>query len=132
MTGRILVIDDDETDVVFLTEALKRCGDDIDVVHAASGDEGLAAMRATPPDLVVLDLKMPGTSGIDVLSAIRLDESLRRAKVIVFSSSASRIDVREAYEGAANAYITKPSTMSGYLEVAGSLTNLWLDRVLPA
>ena len=67
-----------------------------------------------------------------MLNAIRVDGALRRSKVIVFSSSQSRVDVREAYESAANAYITKPSSMSGYLDVAQSLTDLWLGRVLSA
>ena len=127
-----LVIDDDETDVMVLREAFRSKGQAVDIRHAQSGDEGLAAMREAAPDLVLLDLKMPGTSGFEVLNAIRVDGALRRSKVIVFSSSQSRVDVREAYESAANAYITKPSSMSGYLDVAQSLTDLWLGRVLSA
>jgi two-component system, chemotaxis family, response regulator Rcp1 len=129
----VLVIDDDETDVMFLREAFEaQNGEVVAVYHATSGDEGLALMRSTRPDLVLLDLKMPGTSGQEVLSAIRVDGALKRSKVIVFSSSKSRVDIREAYESAANAYISKPSTMSGYLDVARSLCQLWLDKVLSA
>lgn len=132
MSRSVLVIDDDETDVMFLREAFRQLNDDIEVRHAVSGDEGLARMREAVPDLVLLDLKMPGSNGLEVLSAIRIDSSLRRSKVIVFSSSENRVDVREAYENAANAYIAKPSTMSGYQHVAESLSALWLGKVLNA
>lgn len=128
----ILVIDDDETDVAFLAQAFRSKNAGIAIHHAASGEDGLAFLRERAPDLVLLDLKLPGSSGLEVLAAIRLDERTRRTRVVVLSSSQDRADIRSAYQGAANAFVSKPSTVGGYRRMADSLARFWLDSAMRA
>ncbi|WP_237154940.1 response regulator [Oryzibacter oryziterrae] len=132
MGRRILVIDDDETDVMFLVKAFEAVGTDIEIHHAWSGAEGLEYLRSGGTDLVLLDLKMPGTSGMEVLASIKVDDQLKRTPVIILSSSQSRFDVRNSYENAANAYVMKPTSMGGYLQMVDSLSHFWLDKVARA
>lgn len=127
----ILIIDDDETDVEFLRTAFGGA-DDVVIHHAATGEDGLGFIRDRAPDLVLLDLRMPGLSGFDVLSAIRGDERIRRTRVVVLSSSGNRADVRSSYEGTANAYVTKPDSLDGYIQMARSIARFWLDGTASA
>jgi len=130
MSRNVLVIDDDETDVLILTHAFRSVDDTITVHHAVSGDDGLTYLQQNRPDLVLLDLKMPGVSGLEVLSSLKDEGETRNIPVIIFSSSHAKSDVESCYEAAANAYVVKPTTMGGYLKMASSLSHFWLDKVL--
>jgi CheY-like chemotaxis protein len=82
--GQVLLVDDDDVERAHVTTLLERAG--YDVSAAKSGDEGLGRLRQQPFDAVVLDLVMPGMSGLDVLRAARLDERLARLPFVVLSA----------------------------------------------
>jgi CheY-like chemotaxis protein len=82
--GHVLLVDDDDVERAHVTALLERAG--YDVSAAKSGEEGLARLREQPFDAVVLDLVMPGMSGLDVLRAARLDERLARLPFVVLSA----------------------------------------------
>jgi two-component system, chemotaxis family, response regulator Rcp1 len=81
------------------------------------------------PDLILLDLNLPKKSGHEVLKELKHDTTLHRIPVIVFSSSRAEPDVRAAYDGYANCYISKPSDFDGYSDVIRTIEDFWHSRV---
>lgn len=128
---RVLVVDDSEDDVELLRVAFAR-GAPGWVVESAPAAEVVAAIvgAATPPDLVLLDWKMPGTSGAEVLAAIRRNPRLLGLPVFVFTSSDAVADVREAHALGCTGYLQKPPGMAEYVQLAKDVDGLW-TRMLP-
>jgi DNA-binding response OmpR family regulator len=102
----VLVADDDDDILLLVTTRLRRDG--FNVVSASSGDEALALAREHKPALAVLDIGMPGLDGLEVLAAIRADESLRGTLVLLLTAKAQESDVRRGFDSGADAYIKKP------------------------
>lgn len=100
---RILLIEDEASYVEALEVALDREG--FEVESATDGREGLRSFWEEPPDLILLDLMLPGLSGLDVLKRVRDDSSV---PVIVVSAKESEADVVAALELGADDYLTKP------------------------
>jgi CheY-like chemotaxis protein len=82
----ILVVDDDAPFAWLVTRMLSSPDCDYRVATAHSGEEALARVRANPPDLLLLDLSMPGVDGTEILQAIRADATTRKVRVIVISA----------------------------------------------
>lgn len=100
---RVLLIEDELSYVEALRVALDREG--FDVESATDGREGLRRFRENPPDLILLDLMLPGLSGLDVLRRVRDDSSV---PIIVVSAKEAEADVVAALELGADDYLTKP------------------------
>jgi two-component system KDP operon response regulator KdpE len=103
MAGRILVIDDEPQIRKFLRISLAANG--YEVGEADSGAAGLAAFRAAPPDLLILDLGLPDMDGQEIISAVRQDSEV---PIVVLSVRAQELDKVEALDRGANDYVTKP------------------------
>jgi DNA-binding response OmpR family regulator len=103
---RILVADDEPDIRDLLTYKLGQAGYTVQAV--SSGTQALAAIEADPPDLAVLDMMMPGLSGIDVLRKIREDERISGVRVILLTARARDADVDAGFATGADDYITKP------------------------
>jgi DNA-binding response OmpR family regulator len=102
----ILVADDDDDILLLVTTRLRRDG--LNVVSASRGDDALALAREVRPTLAVLDIGMPGLDGLEVLEAIRADETLKGTRVLLLTAKAQESDVRRGYEVGADAYVKKP------------------------
>ena len=100
---RVLVVEDEPSFVEALRISLTREGYEVDV--AVDGKGGIEAFRARKPDVVLLDLMLPGLSGLDVLRAIRRDSAV---PVIVVSAKEAEADIVAALELGADDYVTKP------------------------
>lgn len=137
MEGCILLIEDDENDVFLLQYAFKQAGitqplqvvkDGQQAVDYLAGDGKYADRIQYPaPGLVLLDLKLPLKTGLEVLEWIREQPALQPLIVIVFTSSAQPHDIDQAYRLGANSYVVKPSDTEKRLEVARLLKAWWLD-----
>jgi DNA-binding response OmpR family regulator len=104
--ARILVADDD-VDIRELVEfKLSTLGHD--VVAVSDGAAAIDACRAQRPDLAVLDVMMPGVSGLDAIRAIRADPALAGLPVILLTARAQESDVETGFDSGADDYITKP------------------------
>jgi two-component system OmpR family response regulator len=103
--SRILVVDDEPRIVDVVRAYLEREGHAVDVAH--DGDAALAAARATPPDLIVLDVMLPGRTGFDVLRALRAESDPGPA-VILLTARDDVIDRVAGLELGADDYVTKP------------------------
>jgi CheY-like chemotaxis protein len=105
MTPTILVCDDDDG----LRELMKvALGPGYRYVEAVDGEGALEALTLERPDLVLLDVMLPGYSGLEVLAAIRSDETLRDLPVVVVSAWQTPEDRAAAAEAGANAFLGKP------------------------
>jgi CheY-like chemotaxis protein len=104
---RTVVIADDEPSNRLLVQATIG-GDDFDVVEASDGDEAWSLIQEHKPVLVLLDVRMPGRTGLEILSSIRSDTSLAGTKVIVLSASGLTSDVTAALAAGADFFMTKP------------------------
>lgn len=139
---QILLVEDDENDVFFLRRALQSTGVEADLHVASDGRQaldylhgrgGFADRTKHPlPNLVLLDLKVPYVSGLDVLRQIRATPALRRLIVIVLTSSALDSDVVQAYEIGANSFLVKPSRLDEQKLVAQRIADYWLGVNLAA
>ena len=124
----IFIIDDNPTDIELATIALEATGREIDVRSATDGKSALAMLRngLGAPALILLDLKMPGMSGIEVLREIRSDDRLRELPVVVITSSALESDRTEAIAAGASDYMQKPLALAQFSNDLESILRRWL------
>jgi CheY-like chemotaxis protein len=120
----ILLVDDDEHDVMMMREALRAAKSVAQLQVLSDGSEVTPYLRgegdhagATHPDLILLDLNLPGRDGRQVLADIKGDPDLRRIPVVVLTVSNADDDVLRSYDLRANAYVTKPLDAVGFLAV---------------
>lgn len=102
-----VLIADDEPSIRQLVQATIGA-DDFNLIEASDGDEAWSLIQAHQPSLVLLDVRMPGRTGLDILSAIRSDASLAGTKVIILTASAVASDMTAALAAGADSYLTKP------------------------
>ena len=84
------------------------------------------------PDLILLDLNLPGLDGCQVLARIKTDPRLRILPVVVLTTSCREEDVLQTYQAGANTYIPKPAEYARYRELVAALRTYWLDTALKA
>jgi DNA-binding response OmpR family regulator len=106
MSKHVLIADDEPNIVVSLEFLMKREGHRVSI--ARDGDAALAAIRAERPDLVLLDVMMPGRSGFEVCQAVRADASLAAVKILMLSAKGRDTDLAKGSALGADAYMTKP------------------------
>jgi chemotaxis family two-component system response regulator Rcp1 len=132
----ILMIEDNPGDVRLTREAL-RDGKVRNALHALeNGDLALDFLhRRSPyadaprPDLILLDLKLPGKTGLDLLAEIKADASLQRIPVVILTSSQAEQDIARSYDLHANAYVSKPVGLDQFIEVVRGIEHFWLEIV---
>ena len=125
MSIGILLVEDDDTDADFLQKALTKCHPEIEVIRASDGTKALQILNEWSPNLIILDLVMPGISGYAVLREIRGNSTYATIPVLVCSGSDARKDVINSQKLGANAYIVKPQSPAEYRSLAESLNNFW-------
>lgn len=135
--SNVLLVEDNPGDVELTRLAFETAGIACDINVAVSGEAAVQllteeASSADPslPDLILLDLNLPGMGGHDFLRWLRSDQMLKRTPTIVLSSSAAAEDVGLSYDLAANSYVQKPIDMAGFVEVAQSINAFWLATAM--
>jgi len=104
--ARILVVDDEPDITALVAYHLARAG--FRVKTAATGLEALEAVQAEPPDLIVLDLMLPGRSGLEILAELRRHEETRDIGVILLTARREEVDRIKGLSEGADDYLTKP------------------------
>jgi CheY-like chemotaxis protein len=102
-----VVIADDESSMRLLVHATIE-SDDYNVLEASDGTEAWAMVKEHRPALVLLDVQMPGRSGLDVLRLIKADPTLEATRVILLTAKAQEADIEEGLIAGADFYLTKP------------------------
>jgi len=106
MSKHVLIADDEPNIVVSLEYLMKREGHRVSI--ARDGDAALAMIRSERPDLVLLDVMMPGRSGFEVCQTVRADESLAGVRILMLSAKGRDTDLAKGSALGADAYMTKP------------------------
>ena len=124
--GVILVVDDDPDDAVLFCMACRKVKVPYAVQVAGSGKEALDLLleKRIAPLLTVLDIKMPGIDGLEVLRRLRADKICRAAVVVVLTGSDLTSDRNAAAGLGCNLFLTKPTSFTGYLEIAQRIKSL--------
>jgi chemotaxis family two-component system response regulator Rcp1 len=136
----ILLIEDSAADAQIIARALR----DDAVPHVLTvhrdGRSALDSLRRppvadagpgpSPPDLILLDLNLPGLDGTQVLAEIKTDPALRTIPVVVLTTSRRDEDILQTYQAGANSYIPKPSEYPSYRELVGVLRKYWHETAL--
>jgi two-component system response regulator len=138
----ILLVEDDANDELLTTRTLRKQGLDNPIQVVRDGAEALDFLFARgsytsragqpAPRLVLLDLKLPKRSGLEVLKEVRAEPGLRGTPVVVFTSSARDLDVAAAYASGASSYVIKPIDPEQFREAVHALGLFWLQtNVVP-
>lgn len=106
MSPRVLIVDDEPNIVISLEFLLKREGFAVSV--ARDGEDGLAAIRADPPQLAILDVMMPKLDGFAVLEAVRADPALAGVRILMLTAKGRAAEQKKGLELGADAYMSKP------------------------
>jgi len=137
--AELLLIEDNHGDVFLVREAFQSAKIRNNLSVANDGEEALAMLRRcgvhakrTAPDLILLDLNLPGMDGREVLQTIKNDPALKRIPVIVLTSSKAEIDVLKTYDLRANGYIVKPVNFERLQDIVASLETFWFSVVVLA
>ena len=117
----VLVVDDDAVTRTVVSTVLK-LEEDYHVLEAEDGRQALELAREARPGLVVLDLSMPELDGFSVCRALRADHELAMVRVLILSGHGDAEDRELAERMGADAYLTKPFTSLGLVEVVRQLT----------
>jgi len=134
----ILLVEDREDDVLFLRRAFKSADLQHSIIHVPDGEEAIKYLaRQAPyndnvqcpvPDVVVLDLKMPGRDGFEILQWLRDQNALKPAPVVVLTSSERDEDKKRARDLGAGGYYSKPVDFAKLVGVAKDINRRWLTR----
>jgi chemotaxis family two-component system response regulator Rcp1 len=132
----ILLVEDNPGDARLAVEVLK---DGKFANHLSVIDDGILALRylrhqgeysdCARPDLILLDLNLPGKDGREVLGEMRADPQLRRIPVVIMTTSDAEADVLKSYDLYANCYIVKPVDFAQFVKVVRGIEDFWLSIV---
>jgi len=106
MSKRVLICDDEPYIVESVSYVVRKAG--FDVVTAEDGEEALAAAHREKPDLVFLDIMMPGLAGDEVCRRLKADPSTKDTHVVILTARGQEEDERRAMEMGADEFMTKP------------------------
>ncbi|MDR4307777.1 response regulator [Chelatococcus sambhunathii] len=109
----IVMIEDDEGHARLIEKNVRRAGVNNEILHFADGTSALtflqsADTQASGPLLILLDLNLPDMTGIDILGVLKGHDRLRRAPVIVLTTTDDKVEIQRCYDLGCNVYITKP------------------------
>jgi CheY-like chemotaxis protein len=135
-SATILLVEDDENDVLLIRRAFQKLGIDAAVHRVGDGDAAVAYLagageyadraRYPRPVAVLLDLKLPRRSGLEVLMWARKEAGLTYLPIIVLTSSREATDLKQAYAFGANSYLVKPVEFGSLLELVRSFEDYWM------
>jgi len=136
-TPVILLVEDSVADVRLMQEVLRETGLPHILIVAGDGEKALRVLRGEgeyrnerSPDLVLLDLNLPGMDGRQVLRTIKQDPALRRTPVLILSTSTAESDIVASYEAHANCYLSKPVDLGDFFRLAEAIRDFWLRLVI--
>jgi two-component system cell cycle response regulator DivK len=112
--GRVLVVEDNDRNRKLVRTVLEHAG--FDVVEAVTGEQGVAIAAAVHPDLVLMDVQLPGIDGHDALRLLRSDQTTSHVPVVAVTAFAMKGDDARALEEGFDGYIQKPISVRALVE----------------
>lgn len=135
-TRMILLVEDSADDVMLIRRAFMKANLQCRIRVAPDGDEALVYLSGieaggqgenAAPALVLLDLKLPRRSGLEVLAWLKGQPRLKRTPVIVLTSSRERSDIEQAYDLGANSYLVKPVKFEELVAMVRLMNQYWME-----
>jgi CheY-like chemotaxis protein len=136
--GTILLVEDEAADSLLVRRAFEKAGVENPIQALSNGDTALSYLEGIGeyqdrkkyplPVFILLDLKLPGMMGLQLLKWIRTRKELRLIPIVVLTNSADEIDVKSAYEAGANSYLLKPADRNEVSRVIGVIQTYWLEH----
>ncbi|OKH16243.1 two-component system response regulator [Fischerella major NIES-592] len=133
----ILLVEDDPNDIFLIERAFRRANLKHSIHVVKDGDEAVLFLEGQGcyierenyplPALILLDLKLPRRSGLEVLEWLKQQPLLKRIPVVVLTSSRENIDIDRAYDIGVNSYLIKPVAFNALLEMMQALDSYWLQ-----
>jgi len=130
--NQILHVEDNPDDVMLMNLAFNRAGISARLHVVSDGDEAITTLeRSTlnggPPVCVLLDVKLPSVSGLEVLAWIREQPRLRLLPVILLTSSSQTADINRAYDLGANSFLVKPPDLDSLTQLVKTVAHYWVQ-----
>jgi CheY-like chemotaxis protein len=132
----ILLVEDNESDIALVRRAFSKSKVPNPLQVVRSGEEALEYLKGSDryanryeyplPDLILLDLNLPGMDGVEVLRWIRQQPGLKPLRVVVLSSSEAQADATKAYQDGANSFLVKPLDFDELVNVTRAIQGYWL------
>ena len=116
---RILVVEDNDLNRKLFCDVLRASGFEVEPV--ADGELMLNAARAFDPDLVIMDIQLPGVSGVDLIAAMRRDAALLRTPVLAVTAYAGKGDEDRIRDAGATGYLAKPVSIGPFMAAVRGL-----------
>ena len=133
----ILIVEDSDDDYLATVRAFKKANLINPVQRCTNGDQAIEYLlqrgdfsgpgKASRPNIILLDLNLPGTDGREVLRIIKADPDLQKIPVIVLTTSNAEQDIEQCYEAGANSYVQKPVDLVGFIQAIARLTDYWFN-----
>lgn len=127
MDDEILLVEDSQSDVELFDLAIDESDLDGELRTASTGEEALSIIDAESIDLIILDIDLPGKSGIEVLSDLHTEAEPATTPILMFSSNDNEAKIQKAYELGANAYIVKRMDFEDTVSLVDALNDFWLE-----
>jgi two-component system response regulator len=130
----ILLVDDSEDDILMAQKVFTKLNLPHKLTIAMNAAQALDYLNCTgrhsgrkpaEPDLLLLDINMPGMDGLQLLKKIKADKRLRKIPVIMLTTSASREDIRKSFENGAASFLTKPNSFEEYSDLMAQFSKYW-------
>lgn len=132
----ILLVEDNPDDVLLTEEVLTEAKVKNHLHVVENGEEALDYLykrgeyeNVNRPDLILLDLNLPGKDGREVLVEVKENDDLKRIPVVILTTSRAEEDIFKMYQHHANAYITKPVDFDQFIKVVQTIEDFWLTIV---
>jgi len=130
----LLYVDDDSNDLLLFEDASREADASFQLHTANDGEHAMQYLQAAAqgggeaecPTLVVIDIKMPRLSGLEILQWIRMQPGIRNIPVVVFTSSKHEVDIKRAYELGANSYLVKTVEFPHLVEIIKLMDHYWI------
>lgn len=132
----ILLVEDEPTDAALITRAFEKARVKNPVIHLANGDEALRYLAGKGeyvdrvkhplPAVILLDLKLPGATGMQILQWMRVQGEIRRIPVVVLTSDENPKTIDAAYDLGANSYLVKPGNPAEVAQMVHNIQQYWV------
>ena len=130
MTKTVLIVEDNELNMKLFHDLLEAHG--IDTIETRNGMDVLEIARTKKPDLILMDIQLPEVSGLDVTKWLKNDEALKKIPVIAVTAFAMKGDEEKIRQGGCEDYISKPISVSRFLEVIQTYLNKPVEEKVTA
>lgn len=135
--ARILLVEDNPGDILLTRHALKQAKIVNSLTIAMTGEQGLLMLNKEGPysvmelpDIILLDLNLPGISGHEVLKTVKNDKKLSHIPVIILSSSYAESDIKKTNKARVDGYLTKPLNVDHFSKMLHTIESLWFRIVI--